>query len=302
MVGSRVRVPYYTPRLPMHSGGGVFQPAGGGTPYKPSPWGEAAKGLGGMAQAYMQGKEIKRKRGLEALAEQRTAELHPAQLGLLEARAEEARRSPQVHTPHYIAQVLGELQTGSPYSPLGIPMETLTDRQEHLDYAMTKFGPGWETSVPQALAIINKKFPTEGMTPLPLTGTQLAPEVLGGERLRKRVESRKVPTKVKPGLETLAREMPVRDEIDVISELMRRPFRGTGATGTWEEEPRKAKTSGQTFETYPAPKTEKEFDNTIKHIPSKKMKILYFETMVKKIKDEKLASRIYQKWGDELYK
>jgi len=45
-----------------------------------------------------------------------------------------------------------------------------------------------------------------------------------------------------------------------------------------------------------------EFDNTIEHIPSKEMKILYFETMMRRIKDDKLAAKLYTKWGDLLYR
>jgi len=84
-----------------------------------------------------------------------------------------------------------------------------------------------------------------------------------------------------------------KDETDVFSGLMRR---------TKEEPKKKAVPSKQAFEKYPAPKTEKEFDNTIKHIPSKEMKILYFETMIRRIEDEKLAKSLYNKWSDELYK
>ncbi|NVM22094.1 MAG: hypothetical protein HWN68_09990 [Desulfobacterales bacterium] len=66
---------------------------------------------------------------------------------------------PRVHTPHYIQQILGQLQTGSPYSPFGIPMETLTTPEEYIAFATKNLGPEWQKHAPRAVDIINKKFP-----------------------------------------------------------------------------------------------------------------------------------------------
>jgi len=64
-----------------------------------------------------------------------------------------------IHTQHYIERTLGELETSSPYSSLGVPMDTLITRKEHEDFATVRFGPGWRKEVPEAVAIIDRKFP-----------------------------------------------------------------------------------------------------------------------------------------------
>lgn len=81
MIGSRLRVPMYTPRLPGAGGGGggVFQPAGG-TPYKPNRLAETIGGLGGLYGSYLQGSEVGRKRRMEE-------ELFPLEKALLRARS-----------------------------------------------------------------------------------------------------------------------------------------------------------------------------------------------------------------------
>jgi hypothetical protein len=89
------------------------------------------------------------------------------------------RKTP-VHTQHYLQQVFGELVTGSPYSPMGIPMETLTNREEHIAYATKKLGPDWQKDYPQALEIINRKFPTETV------GTQAVPKQQSQQRQREK--------------------------------------------------------------------------------------------------------------------
>lgn len=124
-------------------------------------------------------RERKRQKKLDELAERKLnldEMLAQSRMGLYEAQAEKAR-NPSVHSPHYIQQKLGELTTGSPYSPLGLPMETLTERQEYEDFATNAFGPGWQRDIPQALDIINKKFPvvTETGTPEPVTKKPVAP-------------------------------------------------------------------------------------------------------------------------------
>ena len=70
-----------------------------------------------------------------------------------------------------------------------------------------------------------------------------------------------------------------------------------------EEEPtEKVTAQPNNFDKYPAPITEQEFEGTISHIPTNENKILYFETMMRRIKDDKLAGKIYTKWGEILYK
>ena len=70
-----------------------------------------------------------------------------------------------VHSPHYKAQILGQLKSGSPSSALGIPLETLTTAEDHKKFALKSFGPKWKTLVPEAVDIINEKFP--GAVPPP---------------------------------------------------------------------------------------------------------------------------------------
>lgn len=64
----------------------------------------------------------------------------------------------------------------------------------------------------------------------------------------------------------------------------------------WLEPERIPKAKTQTFDKYPTPKTEKEFDNTIEHIRPEENKKLYFEMMLRRIEDDGLAARLYEKW------
>lgn len=79
----------------------------------------------------------------------------------------------------------------------------------------------------------------------------------------------------------------------------------TGLPETTKPAPKKKIAKRADFDSYPTPETEKSFNDTITHIPSKDMKILYFETMIKRIKDDALVEKLYKKWvtdTDELYK
>ena len=67
----------------------------------------------------------------------------------------------QTFTQRNIQQGLGELTTGAPVSMLGIPIEALRTKQEHIDYATNRWGPDWEQMVPQAAQVIEAKFPDE---------------------------------------------------------------------------------------------------------------------------------------------
>ena len=330
-VGSRVRVPYYTPRLPGlgGGGGGVFQPAGG-TPYKPNRLAEGIGGLGQLYGSYLQGSEVGRKRRMEE-------QTFPLELELLKARAEQYRRPrgtvyPESYQKDLQAAVdalnTGEYDVFQVFRSMAqrypaqsaelrrilLAEEPASDLEAWLQM-QPEFQKQWDETKPQKNQFQLPGATPFGITPLPgarpgavptpLPGakypaptdwlrTREVPEILGEERPRKPVESREVPRKVPPGLEAIAkRKLESKDETDVFSELMRRPK---------EEPKKKAVPSKQAFEKYPAPKTEKEFDNTIKHIPSKEMKILYFETMIRRIPDEGLAKRLYDRWGDELYK
>lgn len=338
-VGSRVRVPYYTPRLPGlgGGGGGVFQPAGG-TPYKPNRLAEGIGGLGQLYGSYLQGSEVGRKRRMEE-------QTFPLELELLKARAEQYRRPRgTVYPESYqkdLATAVDAINTGgydvfqvfrsmaqrypsqsAELRRILLAEEPASDLEAWLQM-QPEFQKQWDETKPQKNQFQLPGATPFGITPLPAAEPGAVPTPLPGARpgmapkpetryltpkqrmptdlelqgmlpARKPVESREVPRKVPPGLEAIAkRKLESKDETDVFSGLMRRPK---------EEPKKKAVPSKQAFEKYPAPKTEKEFDNTIKHIPSKEMKILYFETMIRRIPDEGLAKRLYDKWGDELYK
>lgn len=330
-VGSRVRVPLYTPRLPGlgGGGGGVFQPRGG-TPWKPNRLAEGIGGLGQMYGSYLQGTELGRKRRMEE-------ELFPLEKELLSARARyysqprgtvypesyqkdlaaavdaintgeydvfQVFRSMSQRYPGQSAELRRILLAEEPASNLEAWFETKLredpeyreqwDKEKTLkkQFQLPGATPFGITPLPGARSGIPTPLPgaRPGAIPTPLPETKY---ITPKQRVPTDIELQGMPSKVTPGLEALAKRKlePKRGEMDVIGELARKP----------KEEPRKAKPTRQTFEDYPAPKTEKEFDNTIKHIPSKEMKILYFETMIRRIEDEKLAKKLYQKWGDELY-
>lgn len=329
-VGSRVRVPFYQPRLPGlgGGGGGVFQPRGG-TPWKPNRLAEGIGGLGQMYGSYLQGTELGRKRRMEE-------QMFPLELELLKARSQ------------YYSQPRGTVYPESYQKDLAAAIDALNTGEYdafHVFRVMSQRYPAQSTELARILLAEEKgsnlesvaeeyfrsQFPEQykeeveapkktfqlpgatpfGITPLPgarpgiptpLPGARPGaiptplPEtkyITPKQRVPTDIELQGMPRKVTSGLEALAKRKlePKRGEMDIIGELARKP----------KVEPRKAKPTRQTFEDYPAPKTEKEFDNTIKHIPSKEMKILYFETMIRSIEDEELAGRLYQKWVDELY-
>jgi len=64
-------------------------------------------------------------------------------------------------TPYNIQQGLGELTTGAPSSALGLPMEVLIEKADHIAYATNRWGPNWHEEVPEAARIIENKFPDE---------------------------------------------------------------------------------------------------------------------------------------------
>jgi len=64
-------------------------------------------------------------------------------------------------TPANIQQGLGELYTGAPVSPLGIPMTVLTKKEDFIRHAINMWGPDYDLIAPQAIEIINRKFPDE---------------------------------------------------------------------------------------------------------------------------------------------
>ena len=84
----------------------------------------------------------------------------------LEPRAAQPEEVKPIFTPAYIQKVLGVLSTGSPESPLGIPLQTLQTKEEHEKWAEKSFGPNWKTIVPEAIDVINEKFGTNELKPI----------------------------------------------------------------------------------------------------------------------------------------
>ena len=118
------------------------------------------------------------------------------------------------------------------------------------------------------------------------------------EKKRKRAE--KVIEDVKKTITTPQGQptaKPLQDETDVIGELTpRKKYEAPTEYLRTKEVP------DVLFRKYPAPRTEGEFERTLSHIPTTEKKRLYFETMMRRIKDDKLAGKIYIKWGDILYR
>jgi hypothetical protein len=61
-------------------------------------------------------------------------------------------------TEAYIEKGVGELMTGAPSSMLGIPMPTLTTREDYIKHATNLFGR-YTTKIPGVMETINAKFP-----------------------------------------------------------------------------------------------------------------------------------------------
>lgn len=322
-VGSRVKVPFYVPRLPTGGGGGgVFQPRGG-TPWKPSPIGEAVGGLGKIFGSYLQGKYTGRERQIEE-------ELLPLEKDLLGARAEYYRqpRGKARTEADIVKEMDGYLRSltvlqNSPLYEEGkfsaqeqLLIKLLQDRQsELLESQGVKVK---ETIIPGTPA-------KESGWPLGLFDTPAVPETSTFELVPKSLTPSVPPTSPvvratglgpselpppfvgppapKPFIGPPAPMIPPRRKIE--SKEVRKVKPGLDAIAAARfgqaKEPQKATQPKQAFDKYPEPKTEKEFNNTISRIPSKKMKILYFEAMIKKMKDEKLAARIYEIWVDKIY-
>jgi len=135
-----------------------------------------------------------------------------------------------------------------------------------------------------------------------------------GNKLKRRVE--KVAGELNRTITpTQPTAKPIQDETDVIAEHMKQPsvtpkatqqggsFRGTGATGSWDEfvGPPESR-QRNIFAKYPPPKTEREFERTLSHIPTIEKKRLYFENMMGRIEDDALVGKLYTKWGNILYR
>lgn len=73
---------------------------------------------------------------------------------------------PKVHSPQYVRNHLGALESGT-LEIGGMGIEMLVTPEDHIDYAMRKFGPDWITEQPRAAEIINKKFPGAVTIPKP---------------------------------------------------------------------------------------------------------------------------------------
>jgi len=66
-----------------------------------------------------------------------------------------------IFTEGYKAKVYGDLLTGVAAQAYGLPLQTLTTRKDHIVYATRKLGPDWQKKYPEALRIIDMKFPGE---------------------------------------------------------------------------------------------------------------------------------------------
>lgn len=84
-----------------------------------------------------------------------TGETRPVKGFLPTKRHKETR----AFTESYNLKGLGELETGSPSSMLGIPMEMLRTEDQHITYATKRWGPDWQTVMPEAVEIIVRKKP-----------------------------------------------------------------------------------------------------------------------------------------------
>lgn len=62
-----------------------------------------------------------------------------------------------------------------------------------------------------------------------------------------------------------------------------------------------ARVQDNVFQTYPVPKNESEFKNTLNHIPEPEQRLLYFHTMIRRIPDEDFARQLYEKYKYEKY-
>lgn len=132
-----------------------------------------------------------------------------------------------IFTPYNIQQGLGELTTGAPSSALGLPMEVLTEKADHIAYATNRWGPNWQDEVPEAARIIENKFPDEAPHFIALN-QPLTVEIVDSYLIAAGNDINK------------AMQMAQRDGYDVdikpISQPMVepvRPFRGRGTTGRW---------------------------------------------------------------------
>lgn len=63
-----------------------------------------------------------------------------------------------IFTPSNIQKGLGVIATGAPTSPMGIPLPTLSKREEYETFATQEWGPNWRVLVPEAEQAINQKF------------------------------------------------------------------------------------------------------------------------------------------------
>lgn len=115
---------------------------------------------------------------LQGVRTQRPASVSEEQWNLL--TPEEQLRAARVHaglepragvekgifTPSSIQKGLGILSTGSPVSPLGLPLPTLETKEEHEFYAERNWGPNWKLHIPEAVDVINRKFGLTELKPL----------------------------------------------------------------------------------------------------------------------------------------
>jgi hypothetical protein len=73
----------------------------------------------------------------------------------------EAVTEKPIFTAANIQRGLGELTTGAPTSVLGMPLEVLDTKEDFIKHATTLWGPNWKDIVPEAVDLINTKFPGE---------------------------------------------------------------------------------------------------------------------------------------------
>lgn len=74
------------------------------------------------------------------------------------AKTQKTAEEEPIFTPYNVQKGLGILSTGSPESPLGIPLPVLKNQKEHEQWAERNWGPSWKVLVPDAVDVINKKF------------------------------------------------------------------------------------------------------------------------------------------------
>ena len=188
-----IRPPFYTPRLPGAGGGG------GGLriiPRTPSKGEDLTEIIAQALMGYMQGKEMKRGRGLEERKFGLEEEMQPLQKALMQAQTQKLLRPPTEKAPTIagmrakrateveavpgtkefekiagkttepftkgrIQQTLGELEAGGAQDMLGMTIE-FGSRKDATDHTLRRLGPNWKQLAPEAEEIIDRKWPEKG--------------------------------------------------------------------------------------------------------------------------------------------